>query len=66
MNPMSGPQNPAPPYTRPAGPNQQAQHNQYHHQVDIVNKIQLFNVKTFVWLIQLLSCKGQYKRILFL
>lgn len=34
MNPMSGPQNPAPPYTRPAVPNQQAQNNQY-HQVDI-------------------------------
>lgn len=30
MNPMGGPQNPAPPYTRPAGPNQQAQNSQYH------------------------------------
>lgn len=34
MNPMSGPQNPAPPYNRPAGPNQQAQNSQY-HQVNI-------------------------------
>lgn len=35
MNPMSGSQNPAPPYTRPPGPNQQAQNSQY-HQVNII------------------------------
>jgi len=52
MNPMSGPQNPAPPYTRPTGPNQQAQHSQY-HQVNIVNKLQFCSVN--ICLIPLIS-----------
>jgi hypothetical protein len=46
MNPMSGPQNPAPPYSRPAGPNQQAQNSQY-HQVNIKKKLLLLNLKMY-------------------
>jgi len=46
MNPMSGPQNPAPPYTRPTGPNQQVPHSQY-HQVNILKKLQLCNVNIY-------------------